>query len=197
MSNYVKARRAYSMPTRYCIPSAEMGEYEDGHRRHSAPIRPSSGPGSLSDGYERSSERKGSMLYPLSEEGAYGAPPRAPAAPKAAAKPPASGVPFQRIRERKPKVYSSYAVDSNCDVHSKKLTNAEKDAERSRRPSWASRRTSASPARRISSASPSRAGSRSRAASSDRGQRSNSPEVSSRTTVTTTRKYSAPAKTPG
>ena len=193
MSNYVKARRAYSMPTRYCIPSAEMGEYEDGRRR-SAPAGPSSGPGSVSDGYERG-DRKGSMLYPLSEEGAYGAPPRAPAAPKA--KPPTSGVPFQRIRERKPKVYSSYAVDSNCDVHSKKLTSVEKDAERSRRPSWASRRTSASPARRISSASPSRAGSRSRAASSDRGQRSKSPEVNSRTTVTTTRKHSAPAKTPG
>ncbi|TRY79348.1 hypothetical protein TCAL_05111 [Tigriopus californicus] len=136
--SYVKARRAHSMPSRYMIPSAEMGEYEDGRRR-SAPARPA-GP-----------------LYPLSEEGTYGAPPPGPRPPPPPYKP----------RERKPKIYSSYAVDSKCDVHGKQLAEKEKDhgTENIRKLSW-SRRASASPARRISSASPSRGNSLSRSSKS-------------------------------
>ena len=49
----------------------------------------------------------------MNEEGTYGAPPQRPGIP-----PPA---PPQRIRERKPKVYSSYAVDSDCGVHAEKV----------------------------------------------------------------------------
>ncbi len=96
MTTHTKARRSHSMPSRYVMPRPEVGEYEgssDPMRRRSAPARPSSG-----------------MLFPLSEEGTYGAPPAAPY------KPP----PYQP-RERKPKVYSSYGVDANCNVHSKKI----------------------------------------------------------------------------
>ena len=153
-----KAVRSHSMPSRYVLPSEDMGEYEGPSRRRSAPARPA-GP-----------------LFPLDEEGTYGAPPPGPLPPPA---------PY-KARERKPKVYSSYAVDSGCNVHSKKLVKAEKDhgevpdnSTRRRRPSWASRRSSASPApsRRTVSASPSRAGSQDRGgsrASSSSGQSRNS-----------------------
>lgn len=141
MSTYVKARRSHSMPTRYSnyvVPSQEMGEYEFGGatRRRSAPSRPSGG-----------------GLYPLTEEGTYGPPPGPPP-------PPYKG------RERKPKVYSSYAVDSGCNIHSKSLAKADKDHGsdniRRRKASWSSTRSSRasqSPAfqsRRTVSASPSR-----------------------------------------
>eukprot|EP00095_Tigriopus_kingsejongensis_P004651 maker-scaffold29_size597861-snap-gene-4.37 protein:Tk04651 transcript:maker-scaffold29_size597861-snap-gene-4.37-mRNA-1 annotation:"polyketide synthase of type i" len=149
MTSYVKARRAHSMPSRYMIPSAEMGEYEDGRRR-SAPARPPTG-----------------KLYPLSEEGMYGAPPPGPRPPPPPYKP----------RERKTKIYSSYAVDSKCDVHSKKLAEVEKDhgTENIRKLSW-SRRASASPARRIPSASPSRAASTDRGSSVARSSKSPEPQ---------------------
>ena len=60
-------------------------------------------------------------VLPSAEEGTYGALPRDPPGPP----PPPPGY---RPRERKPKVYSSYAVDNaDCNVHGKKLAEAEKD----------------------------------------------------------------------
>ena len=53
MTSYTKAKRSHSMPSRYMMPSKELGEYDtEPGRRRSAPARPSSG-----------------MLFPLSEEG--------------------------------------------------------------------------------------------------------------------------------
>ena len=52
-------------------------------------------------------------MYPLDEEGTYGAAPRQPGMPPAS--------PAPRVRERKPKIYSSYAVDSDCEAHGKKV----------------------------------------------------------------------------
>ena len=53
MTSYTKAKRSHSMPSRYMMPSKELGEYDtEPERRRSAPARPSSG-----------------MLFPLSEEG--------------------------------------------------------------------------------------------------------------------------------
>merc|ERR1719193_2764613 len=56
----------------------------------------------------------GGGLYPLSEEGTYGPPPvyRQPE--------------VYKRRERKPKVYASYAVSSDCCVHGGKLENNER-----------------------------------------------------------------------
>ena len=53
-------------------------------------------------------------LYPLDEEGTYGEAPRRPGMP-----PPS---PAPRVRERKPKIYSSYAVDSDCEKHGKAVS---------------------------------------------------------------------------
>jgi hypothetical protein len=95
MTTHTKAKRSHSMPSRYAMPTAQLGEYESGNeRRRSAPARPASG-----------------GLFPLAEEGAYG---RAPAPPP---RPPLPYLP----RDRKPKVYSSYNVDSDCTVHAKNL----------------------------------------------------------------------------
>ena len=63
------------------IPSEEMGDYEEARNR-----RKSSGP-----------------LYPLSEEGRYGPPPKEKPKPR----PP---LPGYEKRDRKSKVYASYAV---------------------------------------------------------------------------------------
>jgi len=52
-------------------------------------------------------------LYPLDEEGSYGEAPRQPGIPRPK--------PQYEPRERKPKVYSSYAVDSECETHGKKV----------------------------------------------------------------------------
>merc|ERR550532_914488 len=93
-------RRTKSLPSKYMIPAEDMGEYESGRdaaRRRSAPAKPPPGP-----------------LYPLDEQGTYGAAPRRPGMP-----PSGNNVPFSRIRERKPKVYSSYALNSDCPSHSK------------------------------------------------------------------------------
>ena len=49
----------------------------------------------------------------MDEEGTYGAAPRQPGMPPAS--------PAPRVRERKPKIYSSYAVDSDCEAHGKKV----------------------------------------------------------------------------
>ena len=86
-------RRTKSMPSKYMIPSEDMGEYESGgaaSRRKSAPAKPPVPPGG--------------GLFPLDDQGTYGAPPRRPGMPPTAP----STVPFQRIRERKPKVYARY-----------------------------------------------------------------------------------------
>ena len=52
-------------------------------------------------------------MYPLDEEGSYGEAPRQPGIPRPK--------PQYEPRERKPKVYSSYAVDSECETHGKKV----------------------------------------------------------------------------
>jgi len=101
-------RRTKSMPSKYMIPSEDMGEYESGaSRRKSAPAKPPVPPGG--------------GLFPLDEQGTYGAAPRRPGMPPTAP----STVPFQRIRERKPKVYASYAINNDCTLHQQKLAKAE------------------------------------------------------------------------
>jgi len=97
----LEGRRSYSVPEgpsqdyRKYVPSEEMGDYEQLRRRK---------------------ERKSSApLYPLSEECTYGAPPSALPKPLP---------PYQR-RERKAKVYASYAVDSECSAHGDVLTRNE------------------------------------------------------------------------
>lgn len=132
-------RRTKSMPApKYMIPSETMGDYENaGGRRKSAPAKPQ-------------------HLFPLNEEGTYGRPPAAPA-------PPAPPTPK---RERKPKIYASYAVDSECDVHAKKLAKVEKQRERELEEQRSRRRRNSF--RRNVSASPSRAGSESRTSRSSK-----------------------------
>ena len=114
-----------------------MGEYESG-RRKSAPAQPKGG------------------LFPLDEEGTYGRPPAAPAPPPATPK-----------RERKPKIYSSYSVESSCNLHAKKLRKVEEQRERELEEQRSRRRRSmAMSNRRNVSASPSRASSEARSRSS-------------------------------
>ncbi|XP_023324941.1 uncharacterized protein LOC111698754 isoform X2 [Eurytemora carolleeae] len=127
-------QRSTSAP-KILIPSEVMGEYEDPEfkekqRRRSAPL-PSRPPG----------------LYPLTEEGTYGTPPIW------------SKPETYKRRERKPKVYASYAISSDCDVHAEKLESIEKShslgtLQNTRRSSAPPRtsRTSVSPAPRPSSA---------------------------------------------
>lgn len=168
MTTYVKARRSHSMPSRFMMPSEDMGEYDDVQsRRRSAPSRPKGG------------------LYPLREEGSYGQLPRAP--------PPApKPLPGYQKKERKPKVYSSYALDNGCSVHSKKLAKSERDHgsdaidhQRARRVSSSSSyRSSKSPGRRTVSASPARAfPSSSSSSGSSSGRNSVSPEPTARPTM--------------
>merc|ERR1711862_954472 len=52
-------------------------------------------------------DRKKGGLYPLNEEGEYGPPPSALPPP----------LPGYQKRERKPKVYASYAISSECEAH--------------------------------------------------------------------------------
>lgn len=68
------------------------------------------------ESYKKKEKKKGG-LYPLNEEGEYGPPP-------SALPPPLPG--YQR-RERKPKVYASYAVSSDCEAHGDKLSRNEND----------------------------------------------------------------------
>ena len=63
----VRARRTHSLPSKYMIPSEDMGEYESPMRRKSAP--------------ERERPPPGGGLFPLSEQGEYGQPPKAPLPP--------------------------------------------------------------------------------------------------------------------
>eukprot|EP00092_Neocalanus_flemingeri_P076597 GFUD01095022.1.p1 GENE.GFUD01095022.1~~GFUD01095022.1.p1 ORF type:complete len:351 (+),score=115.36 GFUD01095022.1:43-1053(+) len=77
------------------IPSEDMGDYEE----------------------YRKKKKKTGPLYPLDEEGTYGAPPSALPPP----------LPGYQKRERKPKVYASYAVSSDCCLHADKLAQNETD----------------------------------------------------------------------
>jgi len=140
-------RRTKSMPApKYMIPSEDMGEYETAGRRKSAPAKPPNG-----------------GLFPLNEEGTYGRPPAPPAPPTPK-------------RERKPKIYAGYSVDSKCDVHAKQLAKVEKQRDREleeqrsrRRRNSFRRNVSASPSRPVS-----RAGSESR---TSRSSKSPDPHV--------------------
>merc|ERR1712106_581056 len=76
------------------IPAEDIGDYEE---------------------YKKKKSPKKGPLYPLDEEGAYGAPP-------AALPPPLPG--YQK-REKKTKVYASYAVSSDCCMHGDKLEQNE------------------------------------------------------------------------
>ena len=113
-------------------------EYMGEYEEKSAPMR------------RRSAPTRG-KLYPLREEGAYGGPPLPP--------------PGYIGREKKPKIYSSYAVDHGCAIHSRRLSSVERDRDISNRKASVPGRNSVSPSRRTSS---------SRGTSSDRV--SSSPE---------------------
>lgn len=130
----VGPRRTKSLPSKYMIPSENMGEYDNGdpNRRRSAPPQ---------------SKPPGGGLYPLDEEGSYGEAPRQPGIPRPK--------PQYEARERKPKVYSSYAVDSECETHGKKL--AKEEYQNYERKASMDRKYSGS---RPVSRTPSRAGSR-------------------------------------
>jgi len=111
------------------IPSESMGEYEGPNRRRSAPAKPA-------------------HLYPLNEEGTYGRPPAGPKPPSPIFK-----------RERKPKIYSSYAVDNKCCLHAKKIEKIDEQRKKEQEEARSRRRRSMSGRRNVS-ASPSRASSR-------------------------------------
>jgi len=68
------------------------------------------------EAYKRREKKKGG-LYPLGEEGEYGPPPSALPPP----------LPGYKKRERKPKVYASYAVSSECEAHGDVLSRNESD----------------------------------------------------------------------
>jgi len=106
------------------IPSEVMGQYldpdieEERTRRRSAPLPSTPRPPGL---------------YPLSEEGMYGAPP-------VWSKPE-----LYKRRPRKPKVYASYAISSDCNVHAEKLETNEKGRHSSGRKPSIQRKSSAPP----------------------------------------------------
>jgi hypothetical protein len=126
----VGARRTQSMPSKYMIPSSNIGEYEAG-RRKSAPAKPP-------------------HLFPLDEEGTYGMPPKGPApAPK----------PFSRERKTKIyssySVDKSCNVHAKQLAKVEEQRNREMEEQRAqrRRKSFnTSRRPSASPSRASSEA---------------------------------------------
>lgn len=72
------------------MPSEDMGDYVE---------------------YRKKRVVKKGPLYPLNEEGSYGAPPSPLPKP----------LPGYQKRERKPKVYSGYAISSDCSMHAEKL----------------------------------------------------------------------------
>merc|ERR1712079_876900 len=110
----VGARRTQSLPSKYMIPSESMGEYEGPNRRRSAPAKPA-------------------HLFPLNEEGTYGRPPAGPKPPSPIFK-----------RERKPKIYSSYAVDNKCSLHAKKIEKIDEQRKKEQEEARARRRRSMS-----------------------------------------------------
>lgn len=124
-------RRTKSLPSKYMIPSEDIGQYEAGdpNRRRSAPPQ---------------AKPPGGGLFPLDEEGSYGAPPQQPGMPPS--------IPFRRIRERKPKLYSSYAVDANCEMHTKKLAETERKMSEERKYTAGSRPSSIAGSRPVSRA---------------------------------------------
>jgi len=100
------------MDRRY-IPSEDIGDYEE-YRKKKSP-------------------NKIGPLYPLDEEGSYGAPPSALPPP----------LPAYQKRDRKPKVYASYAVSSDCCMHADKLVQNE--ADRGKTPTRRVRKKSTTP----------------------------------------------------
>jgi len=107
------------MSDRKYIPSEDMGDYEE-YKKKKGP-------------------KKSGPLYPLNEEGSYGAPPAPLPKP----------LPGYQKRERKPKVYSGYAVSSDCHmhgdiVHDKLVRNEQSRGQTVRR------RSAPAPARRAS-----------------------------------------------
>lgn len=100
---------------RQYIPAEDMGDYEE-YKKKKGP-------------------KKSGPLYPLNEEGAYGAPPAPLPKP----------LPGYQKRERKPKVYSGYAVSSDCCMHADKLIQNEQSRGQTVR-----RRSAPVPARRAS-----------------------------------------------
>lgn len=118
-------------------------------------MMPTENMGEYDSGAQRrkSAPAKQGGLYPLDEEGTYGRPPAAPAPP-----PPK--------KERKPKVYASYAVESSCDIHAKKLEKLEKQREKELEEQRSRRRRNSF--RRNVSASPSRASSEARTSRSSK-----------------------------
>jgi len=119
-----------SQSERKYIPSEEMGDYEEYKKK-------------------RTNKKKG-PLFPLDEEGSYGAPPSALPPP----------LPGYQKRERKPKVYASYAVSSDCCMHADKLEQNERDRgqtpprsyrKRSSTPSFSRSRGSSQPRTRSNS----------------------------------------------
>jgi len=107
------------------VPSEDMGDYEEYRKKKPA--------------------RKSGPLYPLNEEGSYGAPPAPPPKP----------LPGYQKRERKPKVYSGYAVSSDCSMHADKLHQNEEMSRtqgsfKRRTPSFSRPAARPAPARRAS-----------------------------------------------
>lgn len=100
---------------RQYIPAEDMGDYEE-YKKKKSP-------------------KKSGPLYPLNEEGSYGAPPAPLPKP----------LPGYQKRERKPKVYSGYAVSSDCHMHADKLIQNEQSRGQTVR-----RRSAPVPARRAS-----------------------------------------------
>jgi len=105
-------------PSKY-VPSEDMGDYEILKRG-------------------KTPKKKSGALYPLSEEGSYGPPP--------ASAPRSRALPGYQKRDRKLKVYASYAVDSDCSAHSHALSKNE--AERGRSPPKPARRRATMPPER-------------------------------------------------
>lgn len=91
----------------------------------------------------RSKKKPSGILFPLDEEGSYGRPPSQHS----------KSLPGYARRERKPKVYASYAVSNDCSMHSAKLernesTRGRKDRQvRGRTPEPAPARKSSVPSR--------------------------------------------------
>jgi len=132
------------------VPKAKPKPKPEPRRTKSMPAPKQFIPSESMGDYEDMNRRKSAPskpqhLFPLNEEGTYGRPPAAPAPPTPK-------------KERKPKIYAGYAIDSSCDLHAKKMAKVEQQVEREREEQRSRRRRNSF--RRNVSASPSRASSR-------------------------------------